>query len=118
MVSWLEAVEFCKRLSKKERKKYRLPTEAEWEYACRAGTQDRYHFGRSNASFSDYGWSRENAWDAKGERFAHPVGLKKPNAWGLYDMHGNVREWCQDVYTREYYGNSPKITHLTTLRMA
>lgn len=112
MVSWLEAVEFCKRLSKKERKKYRLPTEAEWEYACRAGTQDRYHFGRSNASFSDYGWSRENAWNAKGERFAHPVGLKKPNAWGLYDMHGNVREWCQDVYTREYYGNSPKIAPL------
>jgi len=90
-VSWDKAVEFCKRLSAKEGKKYRLPTEAEWEYACRAGSTTRYGFGDNSASLGEHAWHLGNS-----GRKMHPVGEKKPNAWGLYDMHGNAWEWCQD----------------------
>lgn len=104
-VSWEEAVEFCRRLSefpeeKREGRVYRLPTEAEWEYACRAGSQTAFNFGESSLTLGNYSWFRWNSNDQ-----THPVGKKKPNAWGLFDMHGNVWEWCSD-----WYGEYPKET--------
>jgi formylglycine-generating enzyme required for sulfatase activity len=92
-----DAVEFCRRLSKQEGMEYRLPTEAEWEYACRAGTTTAHSFGDDEAKLGQYAWYVKNAWDI-GEEYAHRVGQKLPNPWGLYDMHGNVWEWCQDWY--------------------
>ena len=105
MVSWNDAVEFCRKLSDLSAEKntgyvYRLPTEAEWEYACRAGTTTKYSFGDSDSELGDYAWYRDNS-----GKTTHPVGGKKPNAWGLYDMHGNVYEWCQDKYERNFQGN-------------
>ena len=105
-ISWDEADEFCKRLSKKEKCSYRLPTEAEWEYACRAGASTIYHFGNGASEMPDYGWITDNAYTG-GEAYAHRVARQKPNAWGLYDMHGNVWEWCSDWYGKDYYGVSP-----------
>jgi sulfatase modifying factor 1 len=105
-VSWDDAVAYCKKLSEKEGKTYRLPTEAEWEYACRAGTQTRWSFGNDEKVLGDYAWYYENAWDID-EKYAHQVGLKKPNAFGLYDMHGNVFEWCNDYFEKDYYKQSP-----------
>jgi len=85
---------FCEKLSSKERATYRLPTEAEWEYACRAGTITIFHFGDDPSRLEDYAWFRDNTW-AVGARHPHRVAQKKPNAFGLFDMHGNVSEWCQ-----------------------
>jgi uncharacterized protein (TIGR02996 family) len=103
-VTWDEAVEFCRRLSEMPEERaagrvYRLPTEAEWEYACRAGSRTRFSFG------DDWRPNQANVMHA----FNHtlPVGSFLPNAFGLYDMHGQVREWCQDWYRREYYRQSP-----------
>lgn len=105
-ISWEDAVEFCKKLSKKEGRTYRLPTEAQWEYACRAGSQTAYSFGNDSANLSSYAWWDDNA-DFVGKDYAHRVGQKPPNAWGLHDMHGNVWEWCSDRYDKEYYAKSP-----------
>jgi len=105
MVSWYDAVEFCKRLSAKEGETYRLPTEAEWEYACRAGTTTLYSFGDDKASLGEYAWY--DAGIPYSHQKTHPVGEKKPNAWGLHDMHGNVMEWCQDWFAKDYYAVSP-----------
>ncbi len=92
-VSWEEAIEFCDRLSKATGKTYRLPTEAEWEYACRAGTTGPYA-GELNSM----------AWyDSNSGNKTHPVGTKQENGFGLYDMHGNVWEWCMDWYSENYY---------------
>ena len=90
---------------------YRLPSEAEWEYACRAGRRTRWSFGDSERQLRHHAWYRTNAWDL-GERYAHAVGRKGPNDWGLYDMHGNVREWVQDWYGSSYYNSSPRVDPL------
>lgn len=110
-VSWTQAGEFCQRLSKQEEKqgrKYRLPTEAEWEYACRAGTKTKYSCGEDDGTLSEYAWFDANAKNA-GESYAHEVGRKKANGYGLHDMHGNVSEWCADLYDPKYYANSAKV---------
>ncbi|MCA9093631.1 MAG: SUMF1/EgtB/PvdO family nonheme iron enzyme [Planctomycetaceae bacterium] len=105
-ISHDDAEEFCQKLSKQEGKTYRLPTESEWENACRAGTQSKYHFGNDVTVMGEYAWFSQNAWDID-ERYGHRVGLKKPNPFGLYDMHGNVFEWCSDWYDEKYYMTSP-----------
>ena len=97
-VSWTDAFEFCLKLSEKTGNEYRLPTEAEWEYACLAGSTGKYCFGDDEALLNDYAWFDENS----GSK-THPVGEKTPNNWGLHDMHGNVWEWCQDWYSGNYY---------------
>lgn len=135
-VSWTEATEFCQKMTELGREKnrlpmgweYRLPTEAQWEYACRAGTNTRYSFGNDASKLGDYAWYSDNsgtyeglqrlrqmdraaqaklsvdeAQDIRGMK-THPVGQKKPNLWGLCDMHGNVTEWCRDWYQRELPG--------------
>jgi formylglycine-generating enzyme required for sulfatase activity/serine/threonine protein kinase len=106
-VSWADATEFCRRLSALQgehsaRRVYRLPTEAEWEYACRAGSTTRWASGDVDAELDAYAWLGSSS----GNR-THPVGQKRANAWGLYDMHGNVFEWCADWFTEDYYTRSP-----------
>jgi formylglycine-generating enzyme required for sulfatase activity len=107
-ISWDDAMEFVKKLTDQERQagrlpaawEYTLPTEAQWEYACRAGNETAFSFGESSDSLSEFAWFDKNTWDV-GQKYAHEVGGKKPNAWGLYDLHGNVWEWCADGYSRK-----------------
>ena len=118
-VSWNDAVAFCKWLNKKESRTYRLPTEAEWEYACRAGTTTRYYSGDDPETLAKVGKVADATFKAKFPDkkytlevsdsivFTAPVGKFKPNAFGLYDMHGNAWQWCADWYGLEYYAVSP-----------
>ncbi len=119
MISWAEAALYCNIRSRAESLEpcydeetaacnfeangYRLPTEAEWEYACRAGTATPWSFGNDPAKLRKHAWFKGNA-----GKTTHPVKQKGPNPWGLYDVHGNVLEWCNDVYDKDYYSNSPE----------
>ncbi|MBE9002227.1 SUMF1/EgtB/PvdO family nonheme iron enzyme [Nostoc sp. LEGE 12447] len=106
-VSWNDAVDFCKKLSQKTERKYRLPSEAEWEYACRAGTTTPFHFGETiTTELANYNGDYTYASEPKGKyrQETTKVGSFPPNAFGLYDMHGNVWEWCQDTWHDSYKG--------------
>ena len=105
-VSWDDSQIFLGKLNAKaggKGGKFGLPTEAQWEYACRAGSSTKYCFGDEESGLGEYGW-----YGANSDNKPHPVGGKKPNAWGLYDVHGNVWEWCADWYDPSYYAISPK----------
>lgn len=114
LVTWSDATNYCGLLNQQEQAAgrlpsgwaYRLPTEAEWEYACRAGTTTTYYSGNDVASLKKVAWCQEK--DAVADAPSHPVGQLQPNAFGLYDMHGNVYEWCQDWFDAGFYANSPK----------
>ncbi|RZJ77501.1 MAG: formylglycine-generating enzyme family protein, partial [Flavobacterium sp.] len=95
------AIQFCKWLYARTGVFYRLPTEAEWEYACRAGSSNEFSFGDDEKILEEYAWFKSNS-----NKKTQEVGLKKPNAWGLHDMHGNVAEWTYDQYTTDFYTNS------------
>jgi formylglycine-generating enzyme required for sulfatase activity len=101
-LNWDDAHAFCAWLTQKEGKKYRLPTEAEWEYACRAGTQTKYSFGDDGNDLLDHAWFALNS-----NSQTHAAGQKIPNAWGLSDVHGNAWQWCEDWFNAEYYAHSP-----------
>ena len=103
-ISWEGAVEFCQKLSLRDRVNYRLPTEAQWERACRAGSTTRFYFGddEDGLNLKNYAWFET-------KKHAQKVGGKKPNKYGLYDMHGNVWEFCSDFYSEDYYKTSPKL---------
>jgi formylglycine-generating enzyme required for sulfatase activity len=100
-MSWDEAIDFCRLSTAYLRQQEHLgpdheidlPSEAEWEYACRAGTTSPWHFGEDPSALADYGWYRDNSSQTK-----HPVALKKPNPWGIYDLYGNLSEWCRDDF--------------------
>jgi formylglycine-generating enzyme required for sulfatase activity len=118
MVAWNAAADFCDKLTEKDRKagrislsqRYRLPTEAEWEYACRAGTTTAvyYNVGDRNKELDEIAW-----WDWNSDQETHPIKLKRPNSFGLYDMIGNVSEWCSDWYDANYPSGDVTVTDPT-----
>lgn len=97
-ISWFDAQDFIKKLNSKGEGNFRLPTETEWEYACRAGSETAFYYGNDESLLENYAWTTSNS-----DRHTHPVGEKLPNAWGLYDMIGNVWEWCEDWYDEDVY---------------
>jgi len=102
-VSHRDACEFIARLNQRENTNiYGLPTEAQWEYAARAGSQSTYCFGHDRSRLAEFAWYNQNS-----KKATHPVGLLVPNDWGLFDMHGNVHEWCADWFDRNYYTKAP-----------
>ncbi|MDP6542624.1 MAG: formylglycine-generating enzyme family protein [Phycisphaerae bacterium] len=103
---WNDAVAFCAKLGAKDGRSYSLPTEAQWEYACRAGSTTRYCYGDDigEKKLGEYAWYHETAMAKPDQRYVHPVGVKKPNAWGIHDMHGNVWELCMDVTHKNFEG--------------
>ena len=108
-ISWEDAQAFVGRLNSAAGETlYRLPTEAEWEYACRAGTATRWAFGDEASAVGDYAWYEGNVWGGE-EEYARAAGTKLPNRWGLYDMQGNVWEWVQDWYDKSFYHRSPRL---------
>ena len=109
-VNWNEATEFCGKLSKKIGKTVTLPTEAQWEYACRAGSETEFCYGDDPKKVGDYGWWAGNMVESKkAKSYARLVGQKRPNAWGLYDMHGNVWEWCRDWFHKDAYASAKNV---------
>ncbi|MBL7218599.1 MAG: formylglycine-generating enzyme family protein [Phycisphaerae bacterium] len=104
-VSWTDASKFCEKLSQKTGKTVALPTEAQWEYACRAKRKEAYSFGDDESKLGLYAWFAENALGVN-EPYPHRAGLKTPNFWGLYDMHGNAAEWCRDWYDEKFYASA------------
>ena len=114
-VTWNDATEFCERLGKKDGNLYRLPTEAEWEYACKAGSDTMFSFGDDPSEMEDFGWTSENAYSIN-ESYAHRTARRKPNGWGLYDMHGNVWEWCSDRYRLNHDPKEPQIGNERVMR--
>ncbi|QDU97665.1 formylglycine-generating enzyme family protein [Lignipirellula cremea] len=129
---WADAVAFCEKLTRQEHAagrlaegwRYTLPTEAQWEYACRAGTLSTFYFGEDAGQLVDYAWFNRNTWYDDGpvaqpEEYAHAVGQKKPNAWGLYDMYGNVWEWNRDWQIGQLPGGiDPLVVTMGTHRSA
>jgi formylglycine-generating enzyme required for sulfatase activity len=124
-VSWEQAMKFCQTITSQERQagrlpdkwEYTLPTEAQWERACRARTETRFSFGDDESNLGEYAWFGSNAVHA-GEGFPHRIGQKKANPWGLHDMHGNVWEWCRDSYARQIPGGrDPYVTTDSTFRV-
>lgn len=107
-ITWQNAMDFCEAISDKEGRYYTLPTEAQWEYACRAGTTTEFYWGDEIEQLEKHAWyDKQNA--LRPRITIQPVGKKLPNSWGLYDMYGNVSEWCLDWYDQYYYANSPNI---------